>query len=181
MLRRRSHSKVGSTAPSHEELLRLVEAAGTVADHSSLRPWRLIELRGDARDVLGAALAEAEGASAGGREKIIAKVRRAPLLIAIVAVYRPSGKVPHWEQEAVASGVAHALSLLLDEAGWGVLWRTGSQTRHDAVREAHRLKKNEQLLGWLYVGDVPGGGSGSDASKPLRRKLVDPADHLSSL
>lgn len=173
MLRRRSHSKVGANAPSHTELLRLVEAAGSVADHSSMRPWRLIELRGDARDRLGEALAIAGGTS--DRAKMVSKAQRAPLLIAIVAVYRPSGKVPHWEQEAVASGVAHALSLLLDEAGWGVIWRTGTQTRHDAVRQAHRLAPNEQLLGWLYVGDAPPGERGQ------RRKLVNPADHLSAL
>ncbi|PPF88513.1 nitroreductase [Subtercola sp. Z020] len=172
MLHRRSHSKVGANAPSHTELLRLVEAAGTVADHSSMRPWRLIELRGDARDRLGEALAAADGK--GDVAKMVGKARRAPLLIAIVGVYRPSAKVPHWEQEAVASGVAHALSLLLDEAGWGVIWRTGAQTRHDTVREAHGLAANEQLLGWLYVGDVPPG------DRQPRRKLIDPAEHLSA-
>jgi nitroreductase len=75
--------------------------------------------------------------------------------------------VPQWEQEAVASGVAHTLSLLLDEAGWGVLWRTGRYTRSKAVAKAHGLEKNEVLLGWLYVGKKPAG------RKPGRRKAVD--------
>jgi nitroreductase len=39
---RRSWSKVTEEAPTHAELLTLVSAAGRVADHSSLRPWRLI-------------------------------------------------------------------------------------------------------------------------------------------
>ncbi|RFA09960.1 nitroreductase [Subtercola boreus] len=172
MLRRRSQSKVGQNAPDHAELLRFVEAAGTVADHSSMRPWRLIELRGDTRDRLGEALAQAQG---GDIAKMVSKARRAPLLIAIVAIHRPSDKVPYWEQEAVASGVAHGLSLLLDEAGWGVFWRTGNQTRHEAVRSMHRLAANEQLLGWLYVGDAPP----RQYEKP--RKLVNPADHLTQL
>ncbi|WP_409048236.1 nitroreductase family protein [Microbacterium sp. HA-8] len=68
---------------------------------------------------------------------------------------RKSDKVPRWEQEAVASGVAHVLSLLLDEAGWGVIWRTGHYTRAKAVAKAHGLKKSEDLLGWLYVGGKP--------------------------
>ena len=46
---RRSWSKVTDDAPTRDELLTLVAAAGRVADHSSLRPWRLIELRGDDR------------------------------------------------------------------------------------------------------------------------------------
>ncbi|MFB7252041.1 nitroreductase family protein [Microbacterium sp. NPDC056234] len=158
---RQSWSKVTEQAPTRAELLPLVAAAGRVADHSSLRPWRLIELRGADREALGKAIAKAEG-----DKHPSSKPLRAPLLIAVVASYRASEKVPRWEQEAVASGVAHTLSLLLDEAGWGVLWRTGHYTRSKAVAKAHGLKKNEELLGWLYVGGKP-------AKKPGRRKPVD--------
>ena len=69
-------------------------------------------------------------------------------------------KVPVWEQEASAAGVAHLLSLLLDEAGWGVMWRTGPYTRHPLVAEVHGLAANEHLLGWLYVGGLPEGRRG---------------------
>ena len=161
---RQSWSKVTGDAPSHEELLTLVAAAGRVADHSSLRPWRLIELRGADREVLGAAIAKAEGDRSPSSKPL-----RAPLLIAVVASYRKSDKVPRWEQEAVASGVAHTLSLLLDEAGWGVLWRTGRYTRSKAVAKAHGLGTDEELLGWLYVGGKPAGRG------PGRRKAVDAA------
>ncbi|MGQ7311620.1 nitroreductase family protein [Microbacterium arabinogalactanolyticum] len=162
VLRRTSWSKVTEDAPTREELLPLIAAAGRVADHSSLRPWRLIELRGDDRLALGAAIAKANG-----DDKPSTKPLRAALLIAVVVSYRKSDKVPHWEQEAVASGVAHTLSLLLDEAGWGVIWRTGGYTRSRAVAEAHGLAENEELLGWLYVGGKP---QGKDAG---RRKPID--------
>jgi len=162
VLRRISWSKVTEDAPTREELLPLIAAAGRVADHSSLRPWRLIELRGDDRLALGAAIAKANG-----DDKPSTKPLRAALLIAVVVSYRKSDKVPHWEQEAVASGVAHTLSLLLDEAGWGVIWRTGGYTRSRAVAEAHGLAENEELLGWLYVGGKP---EGKDAG---RRKPID--------
>ena len=160
--RRTSWSRVTPDAPTREQLLPLVEAAGRVADHSSLRPWRLIELRGDDRHVLAAALAEAAG-----DDEPSSKPLRAELLIAIVASYRRSDKVPRWEQEAVASGVAHTLSLLLDEEGWGVIWRTGGLTRAEPVARAHGLTPDEELLGWLYVGGKP---DGKDAG---RRKPVD--------
>jgi hypothetical protein len=75
--------------------------------------------------------------------------------VAIVAARRGSSKVKGWEQDAVASGVAHVLSLLLHDAGWGVMWRTGEYTRAKAVHAMHGLAKNERLLGWLYVGGVP--------------------------
>jgi len=163
---RQSWSKVTEDAPTREELLPLVAAAGRVADHSSLRPWRLIEIRGDDRARLGAAIAKAQGDA-----KPSTKPLRASLLIAVVASLRKSDKVPRWEQEAVASGMAHTLSLLLDEAGWGVIWRTGSHTRSTPIAKVHGLKKNERLLGWLYVGGKPA------HKKPGRRKDLD-ADAL---
>lgn len=159
---RQSWSKVTEDAPTRDELLPLVAAAGRAADHSSLRPWRLIELRGDDRVALGAALAKAAG-----DERPSSKPLRAPLLIAVVVSFRKSDKVPRWEQEAVASGVAHVLSLLLDEAGWGVMWRTGGHARSKAVAAAHGLQEDEELLGWLYVGGKPN-------KEPKRRETVDP-------
>jgi nitroreductase len=174
-LRRRSQSKVTEEAPSSEELARLVAAAGRVADHSKLRPWRLIEIRGDARDQVGLGLAKAQGVSKADAGHQIHKARRAPLLIAVVAVIRTSDKVPAWEQEAVASGVAHMLSLLLDEAGWGVFWRTGGHTRAKAVAKRHDLAKNERLMGWLYVGGRP------DREHLARRASFDPAHVITRL
>jgi nitroreductase len=172
--RRRSHSAVGTTAPTTRELLPLIEAAGSVADHGSLHPWRIIALRGSARDTVGRAMAEAAGLEGPSAAKSAAKLRRAPLVLAIVVSPKPSIKVPDWEQEAVASGVAHALSLVLDEAGWGVMWRTGLHARAKAVHEAHRLAPHERLLGWLYVGAKPATTSG-------RRTPIDAKDYLSSL
>jgi len=170
-LARRSWSKVTDEAPSHEELLDFVAAAGRVADHKSLHPWRLIELRGADRQRLGKALNKAEGHKGSS-----SKPMRAPLIIAVVASYSKTHKVPRWEQEAVASGVAHVLSLVLDEAGWGVFWRTaGEHTRSKVVAKAHGLKKNEELLGWLYVGGKP------KRSRPTRRKGVDATRFVSRM
>lgn len=167
---RRSWSKVTDEAPTHAELLTLVSAAGRVADHSSLGPWRLIELRGDDRERLGRAINKATGDKGSSSKPL-----RAPLLIAVVASYKKSDKVPRWEQEAVASGVAHVLSLLLDEAGWGVIWRTGHYTRSKPVAKAHGLGKDEELLGWLYVGGKP------PRSRLGRRKSVEARKHVSRM
>ena len=104
-----------------------------------------------------------------------AKPLRASLLIAVVAVHHPSIKVARWEQEATASGVAHMLSLLLSEAGWGVMWRTGHLTRSEPVRELHHLAENEQLLGWLYVGGL------TDEARPGAKGTINPEEFLSVL
>lgn len=175
MRRRRSHASVTDAAPAKRELLPLIEAAASVADHGSLRPWRIIALRGDARERLGAALAEAAGLEGSAEAKLAAKPLRAPLLLAIVSSPKPSHKVPRWEQEAVAAGVAHALSLALDEAGWGVMWRTGLHTRSAPVHRMHELAPDEQLLGWLYVGGKPA------KAKSGRRKPVSAKQFYSAL
>lgn len=172
---RRSYSRVTPAAPTHEELLPLVAAAGRVADHSALHPWRIIELRGDARVRLGHAFAKDAKATGEDAEKLASKPLRSSLLLAIVAVRTKSEKVPGWEQDAVASGVAHVLSLLLHDAGWGVIWRTGHHTRSKAVHKMHGLADNERLLGWLYVGGVP------EDSKEGHRKSIAPERFLSVL
>ena len=175
MLARRSSPKVTDAAPDDAEVVALLEAAGRVADHAALRPWRVIALRGDARNRLGEALAAAAGLGGEHAARLAAKPLRAPLLLAIVATTTPHFKVPAWEQEAVAAGVAHQLSLLLDDAGWGVMWRSGPHTRHPLVAEMHGLADGELLLGWLYVGGVP------DGARPDRGPGVDAASRFSSL
>lgn len=169
VLARRSWSKVTDEAPSRDELLDVVAAASRVADHSKLSPWRVIELRGADREKLGRALNKANG-----DKGVSSKPMRAPLLLAIVFSPQKS-KVPSWEQEAVASGVAHALSLMLDDAGWGVFWRTGDATRSAAVAKMHKLDKSEKLMGWLYVGGKPHG------KRQGSRKTADPRKKLSRL
>lgn len=174
--RRRSHAKVTPEAPGHDELLPLVAAAGSVADHASLRPWRLIELRGDSRIALGEAMADASGlVERDDRDKLAAKPLRASLLIAVVVAHKPSIKVEDWEQDATAAGVAHLLSLLLAEAGWGVMWRTGHLTRSEPVRRMHGLAENEELLGWLYVGGLV------DDAKTGAKKPLDASEFLTAL
>ncbi|WP_400995864.1 nitroreductase [Agromyces sp. GXQ0307] len=175
VLARRSWPKVTDAAPTDTELLELVEAAATVPDHAALAPWRVIALRGDARLRLGRALAEASGFEGAAADKLAAKPLRAPLLVAIVAAVHAHPKVPAWEQEACAAGVGHALALLLDDAGWGVMWRTGPFTRHPAVARMHGLAECEHLLGWLYV------GGRSAADRPQRRTASRAADRFRAL
>ncbi len=174
-LARRSAPKVTDAAPDDAAIVSLLDAAARGADHASLTPWRVIALRGDARARLGAALVAAAGLDGEQAARLAAKPLRAPLLLAIVAVTSPHPKVPEWEQEVATAGVAHLLSLLLDEAGWGVMWRSGPYTRHPLVAQMHGLGPNERLLGWLYVGGVP------DGTRPERRAGSDAAARFSSL
>ena len=173
VLARRSYSKVTAETPTAEEIERLLEAAATAADHAGLAPWRVIELRGAARERLGdalAAAATATGADADAADSQRRKPLRAELLLAVVASYRESTKAERWEQDAAAAGVAHFLTLLLDDAGWGAMWRTGPYTRTAPVAQLHGLTADEALLGWIYVGGRP------DGARRERHATVDLAE-----
>lgn len=155
---RRSATRLTGPAPSDEEICALVADAGTGPDHGLLRPWRLVLVRGAAREVLGAAMAaDLPGSDDAGRARAAAKPLRAPLLVSIVCSPREAPKVPAWEQLAATVTVVHNLALLLHERGWGAMWRTGPASRSRRVGDLLGVTAGEQLLGWLYVGTpVPG-------------------------
>src|SRR5699024_5277326 len=84
MSTRRSISKVDPETPSDSDLLEIIRAVSSVADHKGLRPWRFLILRGDDRHRLGAALDEAAGKVRRPGE-VNEKPLRAELLLALVS------------------------------------------------------------------------------------------------
>ncbi|MGC2940371.1 nitroreductase family protein [Brevibacterium sp. FAM 24638] len=151
---RRSISKVDPETPNDSDLLEIIRSISAVADHKALRPWRFLIIRGDDRHRLGAALDEAAGVVRKPGETNT-KPLRAELLLALVASPVKHDKVPEWEQHATASGAGHLLELALWQAGWGVMWRSGTLTNSEPVRRLHRLDDHELLMGWFYIGAVP--------------------------
>lgn len=152
---RRSASRLTEPAPSDEEISALVADAALGPDHGLMRPWRLVLVRGAAREALGAAFsADLPADDQAGRERAAAKPLRAPLLISIVFAPRENPKVPEWEQLAATTAVVHGLLLLMHVHGWGAMWRTGAPSRSATVASLLGVGPGEQLLGWLYVGTV---------------------------
>lgn len=151
---RRSISKVDPETPNDSDLLEIIRSISSVADHKSLRPWRFLIIRGDDRHRLGDALDEAAGVVRKPGETNT-KPLRAELLLALVSSPVEHDKVPEWEQHATAAGAGHLLELALWQAGWGVMWRSGTLTNTEPVRRLHRLNDHELLMGWFYIGAVP--------------------------
>ena len=150
---RRSISKVDPETPNDSDLLEIIRSISSVADHKSLRPWRFLIIRGDDRLRLGDALDEAAGVVRKPGETNT-KPLRAELLLALVSSPAKHDKVPEWEQHATAAGAGHLLELALWQAGWGVMWRSGTLTNTEPVRRLHRLADHELLMGWFYIGAV---------------------------
>jgi nitroreductase len=158
-----------------EEFVALVEDSANSPDHGRLRPWRLVLIRGRAREMLGTAFAAGlQPRETQAHARAAAKALRAPLLVSIVFAPRPNPRVPEWEQLAAVTAVVHSLLLLLHAKGWGAMWRTGGLDSSPHVRELLGLAVGERCLGWLYVGTP-------DVAEPPRRPKCDVRHKLFSL
>lgn len=151
---RRSAAPVTQAAPSDAELYEYLALAAHSPDHASLRPWRLVTVRGGDRDRLGAAMAAGFGDPPGSPEaaRTAAKALRAPLLLSIITTPVEHPKVPGWEQLAATAALVSTLQLVLFEAGWTAMWRTGPAVELAEVRQLLGVGEGEQLRGWLYIG-----------------------------
>ena len=166
---RRSTAAITDASPDAAELARLLAVAAHSPDHAGLRPWRFVALRGSDRDRLGAALVAGFGDEPGspGAAKTARKAYQAPLLLAVIAVPVDHPKVPEWEQIAAIGALVATLQLLLHEAGYTAMWRTGPPARLPDVQALHGVAESERLLGWLYMGGT---------AEPATADAADPAD-----
>src|SRR5207245_2114390 len=103
---------------------------------------------------LGGALAVGFGDEPGtpAAARTASKPLRAPLLLGIVSTPIEHPKVPEWEQIAAIAALVTTLELVLFDAGWTAMWRTGPATALPEVRKLMGLSDAENLLGWLYIG-----------------------------
>lgn len=184
---RRSTAPVNDAAPTDAELRRHLAVAAHSPDHAALRPWRLISIRGAARQQLGQALVTGFGDEPGtpAAAKTASRPLRAPLLVAIVCTPVDHPKVPAWEQLAATAAMISTLQLVLFDAGWTAMWRSGPAVELPEVRHLLGLAGREQLLGWLYIGGLTGAApeGASDADTPAVGERPDPqvGDKLSEL
>lgn len=160
-----SEPHLGEPAPTDPEFTRLLNCAAQAPDHGLLMPWRLITVRGSAREALAHTLAF--DTAPDQRERALKMPMRAPLLAAIVFAPHPRHRIPVWEQMVSAACVVNNLMLLLHDRGYGSIWRTDRSVDSSTVRVMLDLAPTETLLGWLYVG--------TPDLRAARRKAARPA------
>lgn len=160
---RRSITRLGDPAPAGADLTALLEAAVCAPDHGELRPWKVVVLRGDAKDAFGDVLEQAYRArcAAAGTEPIEAraakertKLGRAPLVLVVAAVRRESRTIPWEEQLASAAAAAQNVLLAATALGYGSMWRTGEPATDPRVKAALGLHADDTVVGFLYLGTL---------------------------
>lgn len=157
LLTRASNGKLGDPAPDDETLQLALQAAVRAPDHAFLRPWRLLLVRGEARERLGrvmreALLARQPGASPQELDKEQAKPLRAPLLIVVCARVQTNPKAPAIEQILSAGAAAQNVLLTLHARGFAGMWRTGPAAYDPYVKQALGLEPDDAIVGFIYAG-----------------------------
>lgn len=156
--------QLGEPAPAGAQLRALLEAAIRVPDHGKLVPFRLIALRGEAKRLFGARLAERAlqrepDLSEAKQEKERTRYDFAPLVLVVVARVTADSKVPPIEQQMAAGCVAYNLMLGAHALGYGAQWLTGWAAYDAHVAGLLRLAATEQVIGFVHIGtpviDVP--------------------------
>lgn len=143
-------------APDRATLMRLLTAAARVPDHGKLEPWRFIVIEGVALQRL-AALAETRGALAGiapeRNAKVVAGFRDSPMVVAVIAVRKPSSSIPPQEQLLSAGAACLGLVNAALAAGYGACWLTGWPA-HDRgfQQDGLGLAGDESVAGFIHLG-----------------------------
>jgi nitroreductase len=176
--RRVSHPRLTDPAPPPHILAECYKAAFRSPDHAWLRPWRFIECREGERESLGNLIADAvkleqENLSDIAEKKYRNGPLRAPLVILCIAELQQHPKVPDIEQKIAAGCAVNNLSNAIYGHGYGAVWRSGDPVYSVAVHKALKLRANQVLLGFLYV------GTPMSADKEI--PTLDQADYVQSL
>lgn len=156
LLNRTSEPRLEAPAPDSDVLERAFACAARAPDHALLRPWRYLIIEGDGLLALGELFAStcANNSDESAIDKLRRAPSRAPMIIVAIASPTTHPKVPEVEQIMSAAAGMSFLELSLQDAGFGVMWRTGSVAYHSAVHEGLGLKEEESIVGFLYTGTV---------------------------
>jgi nitroreductase len=143
--------------PDAAQLQQIMQASVRVPDHGKLVPWRLLLIRGQARERLGELLARQRqisepGVGADALAKDRERFRHAPLIVAVIARPTAGHKVPLQEQLLSAGCVAYNLCLAAQALGFGAQWLTGWAAYDAAVARSLDLTGQEHIIAFVHIG-----------------------------
>jgi nitroreductase len=156
LLSRRSAVALVEPGPSAAQMASIFQAAATVPDHGTLRPYRLVWVSGEARglfgDALGAATQEAKpNLPPEVAKKVRQKAFAAPSLVALISSPREAN-IAAWEQQTTAACVGYAVTLAAHALGLGAVWKSAAHLDGSELRRVLAMNPREQLLGWILLG-----------------------------
>lgn len=160
--RRRSVAvkRLGSPAPTDDEVRQILSAALAAPDHGGLRPWRLILCAPHSRERLAELFVAAKLARHSDSTKIELerereKALRPPVLLALISAPKPEyEKIPEIEQIASAGAALQSILLAACGLGYGAIMLSGSRCAAENIRAALGVRAGETLLGFISIGTI---------------------------
>ncbi len=154
---RRSASILAEPKPDQADVERILQIAGTVPDHGSLKPYRFVVVQGESREQFANSLVNAYEEVRGQTEeplraKLKAKAYAAPLQIILIFSPIDSAKIPAWEQMAAAACTGYACDLAANALGFGAVWKNFAYEPGSDMKNLFRLQPHEKVLGWINIG-----------------------------
>jgi nitroreductase len=148
---------LGAPGPDRDTLLKMLRAAVRVPDHGKRVPFRFLCIEGQARDALGAFLAErSRERNPAASEAVIDKDRQrfsfAPTVITVIAQLGDDEKIPTQERLLSAGCVCFALLQAAQACGFGAQWLTGWAAYDSAVTAHLGLADEETIVGFIHIG-----------------------------
>lgn len=143
-------------APDRAALTEILTIAARVPDHGKLEPWRFIVLERPALERLAGAAADyarAQNIPDDIAAKGVGQFAQSPLCVAVIAVPRPTDKVPVMEQTLSVGAACTQLVNAALAAGWGAGWLSG-WVAHDLgfAAPAFGLAPGEWVAGLVHIG-----------------------------
>ena len=158
LLSRSSQPRLQAPAPSPDALENIMQAALRVPDHMGLTPWHFVVCHKDGLKKLGDIFVQAaviEGMGDKHIERAPQLPLRAPMVIVAIAKYTEHEKVPWIEQVASTSCAVSAMQMAAVAQGYAGVWRTGNYAQSEVVKQAFELNKQDEIVGFLYLGSSP--------------------------
>ena len=157
ILKRKSIPLMSDPKPSSKELKQIYKAGLRAPDHCSLKPWKFIEISGEDRKKLSNIFVKVTKKTKKNPSKLLLKKMknapfRAPLIIVIVANIIKNNKVPKIEQILSAGAAAQNIMLAAFSFGYYSIWRTGHLAFNKHINKEFKLKKSDEVIGFLYIG-----------------------------
>jgi len=165
--------QLAEPGPDAATLQRMLASAVRVPDHGKRVPFRFLSITGDARRVLGDAVANRglrlrpdAGDAAAAKDR--ARFSHAPLVLVVVAVLDPGDDaIPEQERLLTAGCTCFALLQAAQGLGFGATWLTGWPAYDPDVRGLLGLGADERIAGFIHVG--------TPQSEARERERPDPA------
>jgi nitroreductase len=176
LLTRRSHPArtLRPPLPDPGQMRQILTAALRVPDHGKLEPWRLVVFERPALRRIAAEVA-ARGPVLEIEPERVAKAvtqyAEADLAVLVVAVPRPTDRIPAIEQTLSAGAVCLSLVNAALAAGFGANWLTGWPV-YDRVllQGTFGLAPGEWVAGVIHLGTAA--GTPADRPRPDAEMLV---------